>query len=241
MLALAATLALACTEPDGGTCAQEVTAGPFNAAQVWPGGGGTGMYTTRLWQSPTSPGTACAMLTTYIGVCSSFARSALLSGGNGGSLGLQNGGHRQVLWSDFSDLSGDADDFASLGSPGYGWKRLVTYEHVVAPRALTCSPQADGGCFTDSAPRGSSTRFTCPGPGICEWAPGSAYLDNVWHASLDGMHACVTNVSEYPLLVRDADGVVELNGDADWLGGRFASLCLERVVDRWIETSRSNP
>lgn len=240
MIGVALTLALACTEPDGGTCAQEVTAGPFNAAQAWPGGGGTGQYTTRLWQSPTSPGTACAMLTTYVGVCSSFARSPLLSGGNGGSLGLQNGGHRQVLWSDFSDFSPDADDFGELGAVGYRWKRVTAYEHVASPRAIVCDGGSDGVCVDSSMPRGSNLRFYCPSSGGCEWRPGDSYLGNVWEHPIDGTQACVRNMSAGSLLVADhPDAGVDLEGD--FVGGQSSRLCLERVAEQWVETSRSTP
>ena len=247
MIALVATLALACAEPDGGTCVQQLNIGPYNETILRAGGGGaTGMYTTHISQWPGYPQYACLQLTQYMGVCTSFARSSYNpTYGTGGSLNFYNGAHRAVQFSDWGDFSPVNDDDLELGWPGpgtkYNWKRLSTYEHVIASRALTCSAQADGGCFTDSAPRGSTVRFTCPGPGICEWAPGHEYLDNVWHSSIDGMQTCVMNVTEYPLLVRDVDGAVELDGDADWLGGRFASLCLERVGDRWVEKSRKAP
>lgn len=239
MLPLLAAITLACAEPDGGACQQQVNIGPFNPTQVWPGGGGMGQYTTYIWQSPTSPATACFMATTYIGVCSSFARSPLGPTGNGGSLGLQNGGHRQVLWSDWSDFSPDADDFAELGAVGYRWKRITSYEHVIAARSMTCTVASDGGCANTDAPRGSSILFTCPTPNGCQWTPGEWYQDNTWHQVRDGMQVCIRNISDNPLLVLDAPGTIELEGD--FSGGQFALLCMERRLGRWLETRRSYP
>lgn len=239
VLALLAQAPLSCAEPDGGVCQQQVNAGPYNTTMPTVEGG-MGQYTTYLWQSPTSPGTACLNLTKYIGVCSSFARSPYnVSGtGNGGSLGLQNGSHRQVLWSDWSDFSPDAPDFAELGAAGYEWKRVTAYEHVVPARIISCSGSS-GVCVNESAPRGSSVRFDCANDLGCEWRPGHEYLDNVWHTVRDGMQVCVRNVSGNLLFVIDtADGgSPEL--DSDFVGGRWSRLCLERIGSRWVETSRS--
>lgn len=239
MIGILAALALACAEPDGGSCAQQINVGPFNE-NIMNVEGGVGQYTTYLWQSPGTPGVGCVFLTKYISVCSCFSVSPLLSGGNGGSLCFYNGNHRAFLFSDWQAIHPDADDSAEIGyessTTKYFWKRVTSYENVVPSRPLTCSAQTDGGCFTDAAPRGSSVHFECPGPGTCEWAPGSSYLDNVWQYSKDGMHVCVTNKSEYLLTVKDDPGSVELDGD--FVGGRWSSLCFDRIDGRWVEQSR---
>lgn len=242
MLALIA-IALACTEPDGGVCVQQVNVGPFNATMPTVTGG-MGQYTTYVEQDPVAPQNACIFLTRFISVCSCFDISSFnATTGNGGGLCFYHGGHRAMRLSDWGHLSPSVDDDMELGAIGatgvpYRWKRVSTYEHVIAPRSLTCSAEADGGCFTDSAPRGSNVRFSCPGPGICEWAPGDEYLDNIWYDSLDGMQVCVRNVSAYPLLVRSS-AAVKL--EEDFLGGEMAMLCFERLADRWVERSRKFP
>lgn len=232
-------LALACAEPDGGTCAQQVNAGPFNATMPTVEGG-YGQYTTYLWQAPASPGLGCMFFTKYISVCSNFARSSYnLSGtGNGGALALYNGSHRSLQWSDHVDFSADAPDFAELGTTNYEWKRVSTYEHVIPARTMTCSG-GSGMCVTEAAPRGSNVHFTCPSDIGCEWRPGFEYLDNVWHTAREGMQACVRNVSANPLFVLDSTdgGSPELLG-GDFVGGQWSRLCLERIGSRWVETSR---
>jgi hypothetical protein len=237
---------LACIEPDGGTCAQQVNVGPFNVSMPTVEGG-MGQYTSYLWQSPTSPGTACLHLTKYIAVCSCFADSPYnVSGtGNGGSLCLYNGNHRAIVWSDWQSLFPAADGDGELGRIGttgtlHFWRRVSAYEYVAPPRSIVC-PGGTGMCISDAAPRGSSIRFDCQNDLGCEWRPGSEYLDNVWHTVRDGAQVCVRNVSANPLFVLDTQdgGSPELDGD--FVGGRWALLCIERVDERWIEKSRQFP
>lgn len=231
LLLSAAAHAQNCVDVDAGCITSQLNVGPYDS--------NIGMWPTSVYVEP-SGAFRCYNLTRYIAVCSVGSQGPT---GAGGDLHFYTGNHRGLRFADSNEFTAENDGMIVLGSPSFAWAWATSYGFTAKPVTVTCPAQGGSPCVTTAVPQSSSVRFVCQEPAGCEYAPDAGCFTPVTGIPVcasDGQQLCITNVSAFPLTVREAPGFMEVGGG--FRGGLNANICLEyQTPGHWVERSRNFP